>query len=169
MSALGFQMLHRPIKPATLSSNVSPCREETMTDQTDETKILRIDEEGITVPQNDGAAGSALYNVPLDLNRVPTADWAAVFVQTWNRPPTWSSMHRPGIASVEGSKIWLRGTTIEEIEKYHLSTLKLCVEAANEQCKVNIQKKKAAEAAKQSHETEHRQHVKEAIKRLKFD
>lgn len=109
-----------------------------MTEETDERdqliKIIGIDENGVTVPRNDGTPGSALYDVPLKLNRMPSAVWADILVRTWDRPPNWSTMHRPGIASVAGARIWLRGTTIEEIEKHHLATLKLCVGVANKEC-----------------------------------
>jgi len=40
-------------------------------------------------------------------------------------------MHRPGIASVEGDKVVLNGTTIEEVERYHKKTLKIAVDMAN--------------------------------------
>ena len=109
-----------------------------MIDKTDKqnqlVKIIEVDENGVTVPRNDGTPGSALYDVPLKLNRMPSAVWANVFVRTWDRPPSWSTMHRPGIASVVGDRIWLRGTTIEEIEKHHLATLNLCVGVANREC-----------------------------------
>ena len=42
-------------------------------------------------------------------------------------------MHRPGIASVIGSKIFLDGTTIDEVKDYHKETLILCVKKANEE------------------------------------
>ena len=42
-------------------------------------------------------------------------------------------MHRPGIASVIGSKIFLDGTTIDEVKDYHKEALILCVKKANEE------------------------------------
>lgn len=109
-----------------------------MTDKPDKqdhlVKIIGVDENGVTVPRNDGTPGSGLYDVPLKLNRMPAAAWADTLVRTWDHPPSWSNMHRPGIASASGDRIWLRGTTIEEIEKHHLTTLKLCVDVANKEC-----------------------------------
>lgn len=131
--------------------------------------IVGVDESGITAPRNDDTPGSALYDVPLKLNGAVHAEWADVFVRTWDRPPSWSTMHRPGIASVAGDRIWLRGTTLEEIEKHHLSTLKLCVSVANEKFNALLRSARAAKEAKRRREGEHRQHVRDAIKRLKFD
>lgn len=42
-------------------------------------------------------------------------------------------MHRPGIARVVGDQIVLDGTTVEEVRRYHLTTLKLAVKVTNEQ------------------------------------
>lgn len=131
--------------------------------------IVGVDESGVTAPRNDGTPGSALYDVPLKLNQSVPEKWADLFVRTWDRPPSWSTMHRPGIASVSGNRIWLRGTTLEEIEKHHLSTLKLCVSVANDNFNALRRSARAAAEAKRRHEDEHKQHVRDAIKRLKFD
>jgi len=74
-------------------------------------------------------------------------------------------MHRPGIARVERDRIILDGTTIEEVERYHLKTLKLAVERANE---LSIQWSRAKTKEKTT-DGRHRQHVKDVAKRLKFD
>lgn len=94
-------------------------------------KGIVIDE--ITQPRNDGTAGSALYKIPFELNRIPSYEWRELFVNAWNRPPRFTSMHRPGIVSTYGNQVILDGTTIEEVEKYHKDTLKLAVEVANKQ------------------------------------
>ena len=54
--------------------------------------------------RNDGTRGRALYRVPFQLSRWPYPVWAQNFVQTWNRPPSLSTMHRPGIARIEGDR-----------------------------------------------------------------
>ena len=131
--------------------------------------IVCVDEAGVTTPRNDGTPGSALYDVPLKLNRTPPVEWAEVFVRTWDRPPTWSTSHRPGIASVAGDTVWLRGTTLEEIETRHLSTLKMCVNVANDRFNALLRSAQAAAEAKRRREEQHRQHVRDAVKRLKFD
>jgi hypothetical protein len=96
--------------------------------------LIRI--EGVIVeevgaPRNDGAPGSGLYVVPLRLSRTPNADWADDFVAAWDSPPRWTTRHRPGIASVTADRIVLDGTTIEEVERVHLPTLRLALEIAN--------------------------------------
>ena len=93
--------------------------------------ILDIITDEVTIPKMDGTRGCALYKVPLRLSRRPSDVWIKIFLQTWQYPPKSTTMHRPGIARVEGTKIILDGTTIEEVRDYHRETLKLCVDAAN--------------------------------------
>ncbi|MCK4344765.1 MAG: toll/interleukin-1 receptor domain-containing protein [Bacteroidales bacterium] len=130
-------------------------------------KGILIDE--VSLPLNDGTKGSALYKVPFELNKRPDYEWIDLFIDAWNRPSRFTSMHRPGIASVYGNKIVLDGTTIEEVEKYHKATLKLAVETANNVLKEIKQKKKLKEEAEKRREEEHRKSVEEASKRIKFD
>ncbi len=61
----------------------------------------------ISASRNDGTRGRALYRVPFQFSRRPYPVWAQHFVQTWNRPPSLSTMHRPGIARIEGDRIIL--------------------------------------------------------------
>ena len=88
--------------------------------------------EEVGTPRWDGTPGSALYSVPIRLSRRPTTEWAKLFVQVWDNPPSYSTMHRPGIASAVGDRIILDGTTVEEIEEYHRDTLKAVVERVNQ-------------------------------------
>ena len=111
-------------------------------------KGILIDE--VTQPLNNGTRGSALYKIPFELNKRPDYDWIDLFINAWNRPPRFTSMHRPGIASVYGNKIILDGTDIEEVEKYHKDTLKLAVEVANNTLKeLNARKKQKEEQERQ--------------------
>jgi hypothetical protein len=82
-------------------------------------KIKGIIVDEVTTPLNDGTRGNALYKIPFELNKPPDAEWVGLFVQSFNRPPRFTTMHRPGIASVVGNRIYLNGTTIEEVEQYH--------------------------------------------------
>ena len=93
--------------------------------------ILGIITDKVTVPKMDGTRGSALYKIPFKLSSRPSLLWTKLFVQAWNSPPRFTTMHRPGIASVIGDEIILNGTTIEEVRDYHRDTLKMCVEIAN--------------------------------------
>ena len=94
-------------------------------------RIIGIDTEHVGKPRNDGTRGSALYRVPLRLNRTPSPTWAQAFVAVWDHPPQFSTMHRPGIASVSGDRITLDGTTVEEIERYHAETLRHVIPEVN--------------------------------------
>src|ERR1700739_1747494 len=124
-------------------------------------KIIGVIEEDVGVPRNDGSPGSALYEVPFQLSREPSERWAEFFIDAWNRPREFTTMHRPGIARVEGDRVILDGTTIEEVERYHLKTLKLAVERANE---LNAEWWRVKDRRNSSLKDErdlHRRHVKE--------
>ncbi len=95
-------------------------------------RITGIVVDEVSFPRNDGTRGSALYRIPLQLSGHPTTEWAELFVATWNRPPQFTTMHRPGIARVVGDRVILDGTTIEEVEKYHRDTLVLVIERVNQ-------------------------------------
>lgn len=94
-------------------------------------EIEGVIEDEVGEPRNDGSRGSGLYKVPLQLSVRPSPTWGRLFVETWNHPPRFTTMHRPGIASVVGDKIILNGTTIEEVEKHHAETLRLVVDKVN--------------------------------------
>jgi hypothetical protein len=132
-------------------------------------RIVGIIVDEVSVPKMDGTRGSALYKIPFKLSRKPSDIWEKVFIQAWNHPPRFTTMHRPGIASVSGNKIILNGTTIDEVEKYHRETLKLSVNQANEAEKdYEIQRKRKDDIEKariQDHEKE----VKEIAKRISFE
>ena len=96
-------------------------------------KITHVIVEDITEPRNDGTPGSALYTIPFALSRQPPAEWESLFIASWNHPPQWTSMHRPGIASINNATVILAGTTIDEIKKYHRETLLLAADEANRQ------------------------------------
>lgn len=130
-------------------------------------KGIVIDE--ITQPTNDGTAGSALYKIPFELNRTPSYEWRELFINAWNRPPSWTSMHRPGIATAYGNQVILNGTTIEEVEKYHKDTLKLAVEVANKQLEeINIRKQQQVERERIEREN-HRKNIDDISNRINFD
>ena len=94
-------------------------------------RILGVVVDQVTAPRNDGTPGSALYRIPFQLSRRPSSDWASVFVQKWDRPTSFTTSHRPGIASVVGDKVYLDGTTIEEVETTHRDTLVLALQEMN--------------------------------------
>lgn len=87
----------------------------------------------------------------------------------WDHPPEFTTMHRPGIASVSGDRIILDGTTMEEVERYHAATLRKVIPEVNKR----VAEQEAAERAKRERaEDDRRAHdesVREAAKRIKFD
>ncbi len=96
----------------------------------------------VTVPKMDGTRGSALYKIPFQLNNEPSQLWTELFLRNWQAPPRFTLMHRPSIARVVGHKIILDGTTIEEVKEYHRDTLKLCVEKANQDEQMILEKQR---------------------------
>jgi hypothetical protein len=123
----------------------------------------------IGTPKNDGTRGSALYKVPFQLSRRPSADWAMHFVQTWNNPPSYSLSHRSGIAHVEGDRIILDGTTVEEVEKTHRDTLKIVLEKVNRDIAEHEQRQRRAEEMRAEQLRQHRQSVKDSARKISFD
>jgi len=131
-------------------------------------RLVGIVREGIGVPRGDGTRGSALYAVPFRLSRVPTREWASRLVATWDRPPTWTTMHRPGIARVTGDVVTLDGVTMQEIERYHLDTLKLCVHHVNAEITQQEARRAADEQRDRERKDQHEASVDETLRRLNF-
>ena len=78
-------------------------------------------------------------------------------------------MHRPGIADIDGSRIILRGTTIEEVEKYHRDTLMICIDEANMKTNIHLQKRMLEEESREKKKTDHANTVANVASRIKFD
>ena len=138
-------------------------------DQFQDIKIIGIIEEGITTPRNDGTPGSALYSIPFSLSERPPEKWADRFIDNWNQPLSYTSMHRPGIAEIDGDTVTLNGTTIEEVEKYHRETLILAVKTTNREYRQCLLKQAQIQQQEQTRRDKHRQHVEDISKRIKFD
>jgi TIR domain len=123
----------------------------------------------IGTPKWDGTQGSSLYTVPFQFSREPSPDWARHFIETWNHPPSYSTMHRPHIARIVGDRLILEGTTVEEIEKYHQQTLKCVLEKVNNDIAEFEAKQRRAEDRRSQQLREHRESVEAAAKRIRFD
>ena len=98
--------------------------------------------------------------------------WCDVFANTWNSPPSYTSEHRPGIARVEGARIILDGTTIEEVKSAHKATLELCVAEANKRTAARIEeikREKQREEAQREERAAIRSNAQEQAKDIKFD
>jgi hypothetical protein len=132
----------------------------------DAIRITGIVKEGVGEPRDDGTRGSALYRVPLRLSRRPSPEWSRLFRETWDHPPRYSTMHRPGIASVVGDTIVLDGTTIDELESVHLQTLHLVLERVNAEATKYEEHQRRVADAKLAAQEKHQAHVDEVAKRL---
>ena len=141
---------------------------EKIVEDEEDVKILGILTNEVTVPKMDGTPGSALYTIPFKLNKRPSSIWNQLFVENWNSPPRYTTMHRPKIAIVRGNKIILNGTTIDEVQKYHRDTLILCVEESNKQ-EAQIKKQmEFEEKKKQKFMNDHYSTIEEISNDIKF-
>ncbi|WP_196805106.1 toll/interleukin-1 receptor domain-containing protein [Mycobacterium sp. UM_WGJ] len=131
--------------------------------------IAGVDAQRVGKPRNDGTRGSALYTVPFTLSTAPDGAWCELFVQHWNQPPRFTTMHRPGNASVSGDRIILTGTTMDEVEKYHVETLRLVIETTNRDRLALAQRQERERQAEIARSDEHQKSVDEIAQRLKFD
>lgn len=132
-------------------------------------KIIKVLIDEVTIPKMDGSRGSALYKIPFELSNNPNETWRTIFIEKWNHPSQFTSMHRPGIASVIGKQIILNGTTIDEVKKYHRDTLVLCINETNQLCSQIEQKEKAKELDKRIKENQHYDNVRNTAEELSFD
>ena len=132
-------------------------------------KITRVIVEDITEPRKDGTYGSALYSIPFSLSRTPPPEWGKLFVEHWNHPPRFTTMHRPGIARIHDATITLDGTTIEEVERYHRDTLQLVVAETNKQYRDWRRVEDGRQAREEAEREQRRKNLEDASKRIKFD
>jgi len=132
-------------------------------------RILGVIVDEVSEPRMDGTRGSGLYRVPLRLSRTPSAEWAEHLERTWDHPPRYTTMHRPGILSVQGDRIVLDGTTMEEVERYHRDTLVLVLEQANREIAERETVRRRRAEMERKRVEEHRRSVEDAAERLRFD
>lgn len=156
--------------PATPNPSAQTIQQPITTPKPDDPiKIEGIVADEVSTPTLDGTRGSALYSIPFRLSRTPSSEWAQVFIGTWDHPPSFTSMHRPGIARVVGNKIFLTRTTIEEVEKYHRATLLLAVEAANKaDAAIRVERQRKREQEEEQ-KRKHQEKIQDAAKKLRFD
>lgn len=131
-------------------------------------RIIGIVVDEVGEPRNDGTKGSALYKVPFRLSRRPSSLWGELFVKTWDRPPRFTTMHRPYIASVVGDEIILNGTTVEEVRDYHRDTLILCVEEANKLEAEYLERERKRRAREEAARSAYRKNVEDVAETIDF-
>lgn len=132
-------------------------------------RILELIKEEMTLPRNDGTRGCALYKIPFRLSGHPSSLWKEIFIDAWNHPSTFTSMHRPGIARVQGNKVILDGTTIEEVQKYHKKTLLAAVEKANEQEKKILEEEEQQRQRERERQDKLRNELNDMADMISFD
>jgi hypothetical protein len=138
-----------------------------MTAETD-IEIVGVDVDRVSQPTNDGTAGSALYRVPIKLSGQPSRQWGEALVHFWDHPPQYTTMHRPGIASVSGDRIILDGTTVEEVRDVHAKTLKLVVPLANQKVAELEAEARAKEERAAAQQADHEDNVKRVAEDIDF-
>lgn len=163
---------HRP-KPPPIGKKPQDLIDEGASHRTIGSKLVDLYIKGIvvdevTTPKLDGTMGSALYKVPFQLSQKPTALWSRLFIEAWKHPTKYTSMHRPSIASIQGDKVYLDGTTIEEIEKYHRDTLILCVDVANKKEKGVTENQITLEEIELKKKQDHQENIRNGANRIKF-
>jgi hypothetical protein len=146
-----------------------PVEAATPADSSLDIRIEGVIADEVSTPRMDGTPGSALYRVPFRLSRRPDWEWAELFVANWNHPSSYTSMHRPGIASVEGDTVVLNGTTLDEVKRYHRDTLKLALAETNRQYNQRRSRQRAAEERERAREEVHRQEVAKKAGDITFD
>jgi len=167
-TVLGIRETAPPVgKP--MSTIAAKMDRESISSEFKDIKITRVIVEEVTEPRNDGTPGSALYSVPFALSVSPHAEWVRLFIENWNHPRRITTMHRPGIASVDGATITLDGTTIEEVERYHRDTLQLAIAETNRQCREAIRDGEEGRGSANSQREEYRKRIEDTSKRIKFD
>ena len=129
---------------------------------------IGVDKAGVTQPKNDGTRGSGLHKVPFKLSERPPTGWDELFVNARDHPESFTTMHRPRIARVVGDTIVLDGTTMEEVEKVHQSTLEAAVARANREYRDYDEKRAAKTKADEERAAQHKREVDEVADRLKF-
>ena len=132
-------------------------------------KVTGIVVESITAPRNDGTRGSALYTVPFSLSHRPDPEWSRLFTRNWDRPPRFTTMHRPGIARIRDAVVVLEGTTIEEVERSHRDTLLLAVDETNRQFRELRDERKRLQAQEEASREEHQRHVEDIASQIDFE
>jgi hypothetical protein len=131
-------------------------------------EILGVDTPNFGMPRNDGTRGSGLKRMPIKLSRRPPREWAAALPDLWNHPPEFTTMHRPGIASVSGDTVVLEGTTMEEVRDYHARTLSLLVARLNEAQAQHHAKGQIDARREASERSSHEENVRTVADQIRF-
>jgi hypothetical protein len=152
----------RVAAPAPASTDLQPFTWEPV-------HILNVIVDEVIAPRNDGSRGSALYRIPFQLSRSPTRLWCDLFVRAWDHPSSYTTRHRPGIARVEGDRIVLNRTTIEEVAEVHRDTLVLALAEANQKMTEIEADMFQQELQKKREQEEHERRLRETAAGIAFE
>lgn len=111
----------------------------------------------------------SLYKVRIRLSTTPSRRWAQDFTKAWDHPRVFTTLHRPGIASVEGDHIILDGTNLGELQEVHLDTLRWAIKEANRSELERLEKEAKANKERAEKIEEERARRREALKRINLD
>jgi hypothetical protein len=158
-----------PSKPPRLLNSAATSPSPPASTPDEPIRIVNVIVSEVGTPRNDGTQGSALYAVPFQLSRRPSAEWAEHFINTWKMPPSPSPRHRPSIARIVGDRLILDGTTMDEVADYHRETLRLVLDEVNNDIAAYEHRQRLCEQRKAQELSEHKQSVEEAARRISFD
>jgi hypothetical protein len=107
--------------------------------------------------------------LPFRLSRPPSPQWARHFVPTWENPPRSATQHRAKLARVEGDRIIVDGTTVEEVARFHRDTLKIVLAKVNDDIAEMERRSRRLAEDEAERQRQRRQAVLDAAKHITFD
>jgi predicted transcriptional regulator len=130
----------------------------------DRVRIVRVVIEAMSAPS--GPTFDGPYDVPFQLSRVTSTEWEHEFLKSWDRHAAKSNR---GKASVGADRIVISSTTIDDVERVHLVTLKQALDEANRATTEAQERLRERARIEEQRRREHLKHVEQVIDRLNFD
>ena len=124
-------------------------------------KIVGVITAEVKLPKFNGTSMSGFCRVPLKLSRVATPEWESLFERNWNHSPRFAALRRASIASVNGDRITLSLTTVEEVLQEHRMMLVECVTETNRQLAERDEAARAREQEFRQRQEAHRRRIQE--------
>ena len=123
---------------------------------------------GVVIEAMHGPSDASLdgpYDIPFQLSCVTSPEWEQEFLKAWDRL---STKGQAVTASVGADQIILNSTTIDDVERFYLDTLKLAVAEANRATLEEREKVRHRAELEKQKKQERRRHITTVIQRLKF-
>jgi hypothetical protein len=132
-------------------------------------RMIEVVAAEVGAPTDDGTPEGRLYKIPIRIEPPPPDDdWRMLFLKALELPS--AATGRPVCnAQVYVHRIVLSGTTLEELESTHLTTLKDALAQANEQYAELLAARRVTDERKRQDAATHVRSVEAAAKRIKFD